>query len=105
MFGQGIVGDGKRELRQAVGFDARHDGNIDFVGGAKEKVLGRARDVLMFVDSPSAQSLEPLANANVSWVFIDRRLTQQTTWEPWARVDFENDEAIVLRVNARSVGS
>ena len=79
--------------------------NIDFVGGAKEKVLGRARDVLMFVDSPSAQSLEPLANANVSWVFIDRRLTQQTTWEPWARVDFENDEAIVLRVNARSVGS
>ena len=79
--------------------------NIDFVGGDKEKVLVRAGDVLAFVDAPSAQSLAPLLSANVSWVFIDRQLTQQSNWEPWARVEFENDEAIVLRVVDQGVGS
>jgi hypothetical protein len=79
--------------------------NIDFVGGDKEKVLARAGDVLAFVDAPSAQSLAPLLSANVSWVFIDRQLTQQSNWEPWARVEFENNEAIVLRVVDQGVGS
>jgi hypothetical protein len=79
--------------------------NIDFVGGDKEKVLGRARHVFTFVDSPSAQSLAPLLSANVSLVFIDRQLTQQSDWEPWARVEFENDEAIVLRVVDQGAGS
>ena len=79
--------------------------NIDFVGGDKEKVLRRAGNALAFVNAPSAQSLAPLLSANVSWVFIDRQLTQQSDWEPWARVEFENDEAIVLRVVGQGAGS
>jgi hypothetical protein len=74
--------------------------NLDFVGGARDKVLDRARDTLVFIDSPSAQSLLPLSSANVSWVFVDKELTKQTNWEPWARVEFENDESFVLRVDA-----
>jgi hypothetical protein len=78
--------------------------NLDFVGSARAKVVTRASETVAFIDLPSAKSVEPLITANVSWIFVDKQLTSQKNWEPWAIVEFENDESIVLRVVARGGG-
>ncbi len=72
--------------------------NLDWTARSATGVIDRALEVVRFVDDPSAERAEFLETANVSWVFVDKAVTEQESWEPWAEVVFENDEATVLRV-------
>jgi hypothetical protein len=40
-----------------------------------------------------------LSTASVSWVYVDKAVTVVRSWEPWARIEYENDLAAVLRLN------
>ena len=72
--------------------------NLDWVARSAEGAEERARSSIDFVESPSADTVEILLTANVSWVFVDRSVTSTTNWEPWAEVVFENDDAFILRL-------
>ena len=73
--------------------------NLDWTARSATGVKDRALEVVRFVNDPSAERAEFLETANVSWVFVDKAVTEQENWEPWAEVVFENDEAMVLRVS------
>jgi hypothetical protein len=77
--------------------------NADASARSVSGVTERALQSVEFVDRPSKKSAEILAAANVSWVFVDRSVTTTTSWEPWAEVVFENDEALILRFRNATV--
>ena len=62
------------------------------------KMAERVADSIAFVDAPSADTAAKLATASVSWVYVDKAVTVARSWEPWARVEYENDRAAVLRL-------
>lgn len=77
--------------------------NVEWTARTASGVIGRALNVVRFVDEPSARSAEFLETANVAWVFVDKAVTTQRNWEPWAKVMFENDDAMVLRVSRQGM--
>ncbi len=72
--------------------------NVEWGARSATGVLDRALQSIDFVDKPTEKSAEFLTTANVSWVFVDRSVTTTTSWEPWAEVVFENEDAYILRV-------
>lgn len=72
--------------------------NIDWGARSVGGVLDRALESVAFVDQPSDQTAEIMTTANVAWVLVDRSVTTRTSWEPWADVVFENEDAFVLRL-------
>ncbi|MFM8866829.1 MAG: hypothetical protein ACKOFZ_00870 [Ilumatobacteraceae bacterium] len=72
--------------------------NLDWTARSATGARDRAREVERFVDDPTERNAEFLETANVSWVFVDKAVTAQQNWEPWAEVKFENEDAMVLRV-------
>lgn len=63
-------------------------------------VLDRERQEWFFIDQPSAAHLDPLCTAGVNWIWVDPLRTQQRSWEPFATIVFENQDAIILKPNS-----
>lgn len=55
-----------------------------------------------FVRQGSQTAGMELADLGVRWVFVDKRRTSQRNWEPVGEVVFQNDFAIVLRLESNS---
>jgi hypothetical protein len=76
------------------------------VEGAREPVLDPGALVdekisasIEFGQSPSKQSYEFLRNFNTQWFVVDASMSDSNlTWEPYASVEFENDEMKILRL-------
>ena len=58
----------------------------------------RVRTSIAFVDAPSEETAAKLSTASVIWVYVDKAVTDARSWEPWARIEYENDLAAVLRL-------
>lgn len=58
----------------------------------------RVQVSVAFVDAPSAETARKLSTASVSWVYVDKAVTDARSWEPWASIEYENDRAAVLRM-------
>lgn len=52
-----------------------------------------------FVNGPSSDSLASLCNADVTWLWIDPRRTEVTSWEPYATVRWSSPDATILELN------
>ena len=72
--------------------------NLDWTARSATGARDRAYEVERFVNDPTERNAEFLETANVSWVFVDKAVTAQQNWEPWAEVKFENEDAMVLQV-------
>lgn len=62
------------------------------------EMAARVEESIAFVDAPSSETAAKLATASVSWVYVDKAVTDARSWEPWARIEYENDRAAVLRL-------
>lgn len=51
-----------------------------------------------FASSPSLETLAPLCEANVRWVWVDPSRTDTRNWDPYAQVAFAEDDVIILRI-------
>jgi len=58
----------------------------------------RVTTSIAFVDAPSGETAAKLSTASVRWVYVDKAVTDARSWEPWARIEYENDRAAVLRL-------
>lgn len=51
-----------------------------------------------FASSPSPETLAPLCEANVRWVWVDPGRTDTRNWDPYAEVKFAEADVIILRI-------
>lgn len=70
----------------------------DFMRKAYTGIEDRVVMSIAFVDAPSGETAAKLSTASVTWVYVDKAVTDARSWEPWARVEYENDLAAVLRL-------
>lgn len=78
--------------------------NLDWTARSATGARDRAYEVERFVNDPTEMNADFLETANVSWVFVDKAVTMQQNWEPWAEVKFENEGAMVLQVTQQRAG-
>lgn len=71
----------------------------EFTRSVWPEIDQRAVVTIAFVDAPSSETAMKLSTASVSWVYVDKAVTVVRSWEPWARIEYENDLAAVLRLN------
>ena len=62
------------------------------------EMADRVTTSIAFVDAPSGETAAKLSTASVRWVYVDKAVTDARSWEPWARIEYENDLAAVLRL-------
>ncbi len=53
-----------------------------------------------FIDQPTRQTVAPLCQAGVRWVWVDPRRTSTSDWSPFAATVLNAPDVIVLRVEA-----
>jgi len=70
----------------------------DFTRTVWPDIDARVVDSIALVDSPSRQTAAKLTTASGSWVYVDNAVTDVRSWEPWARIEYDNDQAAVLRM-------
>ena len=70
----------------------------DFTRSVWPEIDERAEASIAFVDAPSSATAAKLSTASVKWVYVDKAVTDARSWEPWARIEYENDLAAVLRL-------
>lgn len=70
----------------------------DFTRSVWPEIDERAEASIAFVDAPSSATAAKLSTASVTWVYVDKAVTDARSWEPWARIEYENDQAAVLRL-------
>jgi len=63
------------------------------------ELLTREERAWAFIDTPSTQTLSPLCDAGVRWLWIDVGRTEQRDWEPFARTVVQNDDTIIAEVD------
>ena len=66
--------------------------------GAIAEIQRREEASWQFIDSPSTQSLEPLCDAGVDWLWVDPNRTSTRDWSSFAKVGFEAEDVIVLEI-------
>jgi hypothetical protein len=64
-----------------------------------DSLLTREREEWAFIDRPSSDTLAPLCEAGVSWIWVDPIRTQTRNWEPFATVVYTNADATILKLN------
>ena len=64
-----------------------------------KKLLNNDQVIWDFVNSPSPSSFAALCDQNVDWVWVYPPQSMKTDWAPYARTEFTNDVAFLLRVN------
>jgi hypothetical protein len=70
----------------------------EFTRSVWPEIDDRAVASIAFVDAPSEETAAKLSTASVRWVYVDKAVTDARSWEPWARIEYENDLAAVLRL-------
>jgi hypothetical protein len=75
---------------------------------------GRASDVLeiqrreaaswAFINEPSKESVEPLCQAGVRWIWVDPQRAASENWGPFAEKQFSRDDVVILEVNRSFCG-
>lgn len=66
----------------------------------REVILQREAQSWTFIDAPSAQSVLPLCEAGVWWLWVDPTLTQTTSWAPYAEVAHRAEDVVILRLGS-----
>ena len=66
---------------------------------ALDDVLLREEQSWEFVDEPSEETLKPLCEAGVRWVWIARPRTAVVEWTPWADVAFTTEDVVILELS------
>ena len=70
----------------------------EFTRSVWPEIDERAGASIAFVDAPSRETAAKLTTASVTWVYVDKAVTDARSWEPWASIEYENDRAAVLRM-------
>jgi hypothetical protein len=75
---------------------------------------GRTSDVLeiqrreaaswAFINEPSKESVEPLCQAGVRWIWVDPQRAASENWGPFAEKQFSRDDVVILEVNRSFCG-
>ena len=65
-------------------------------------LLEREKQSWAFIDGPSAATAAPLCTAGVRWLWVDPTRTKQRDWAPIATVAFQNESAIILRLDPQA---
>lgn len=66
--------------------------------GPTAMVAQRVRDTVAFVDHPTVLSHQELWKQDVRWMVVDKNVTTQRSWIPYAEIEFENDDVAILRL-------
>lgn len=66
----------------------------------RPEVLNRESDVWTFINDPSQESLRPLCEAGVRWIWVNPARTEQTDWSPLAQPVLEKPAVTVLTVDS-----
>lgn len=84
---------GRRTLVSGIHYQAPYGRPADI-----EELLDRERVSYAFIDSPSAATAEPLCAQGVDWVWVNPERTSIRQWMPWARIELENPNVVLLRL-------
>jgi hypothetical protein len=58
-----------------------------------------------FISEPTLETVQPLCDAGVAWVWVDPSLTEVRDWEPFASVRFERSDVLILELDSRNCPS
>lgn len=59
----------------------------------------RIRMSRVFAKEPSTESSNYMKQMNIAWFVVDKSKQMPATWEPYARIAFENTEIIILKLD------
>jgi hypothetical protein len=69
---------------------------------ATPQLLAHDEEVWTFINAPSTSSLAPLCDAAVRWVWVYLPSAKVRDWEPFATMEFANEETMILKTNCSS---
>jgi len=64
-----------------------------------EPALVRESESWAFIDSPSTETLHPLCEAGIDWIWVDTERTDTREWDPWAQIVFQEPDVMLLSLN------
>lgn len=70
-----------------------------------DELRTREQQSWAFIDDPSEQTLAPLCDASVRWLWIDLERTERRDWAPYAIVVLQTPDTMVAEIDARVCGS
>ncbi len=62
-------------------------------------VQQREADSWAFIDRPSEETIIPLCDADVTWVWVDASRTTARDWRPFADILWQSQDVLILRLN------
>lgn len=78
-------------------------GNVGLVFNERQPIPRWLQDRLMmshqFGWQPNNKTAEYMKQMNIAWFVVDKSKQMPTTWEPYARIAFENTEVIILKLD------
>jgi hypothetical protein len=72
--------------------------SIHYTGFTPE-IDSRQTVTLGFASDPTSDQAQQMLDDGVDWFVVDRSTTNQTTWEPYATIEYTNDSFFALRLN------
>lgn len=66
------------------------------------RLMNRIEASLAFSKSPSEISWNDLRLYGVTWLVIDKKFPKAKTWEPYGRIEYENEYIILVQLNTSS---
>ena len=67
--------------------------------GFTPEIDSRQTVTLGFASDPTSDQAQQMLDDGVDWFVVDRSTTNQTTWEPYATIEYTNDSFFALRLN------
>ena len=64
-----------------------------------EPALVKESESWAFIDSPSMETLQPLCEAGIDWIWVDTERTDTREWDPWAQIVFQEPDVMLLTLN------
>ena len=71
-----------------------------FNGMDRDEIRARMSTTLQFANDPNPKSFVNIRNAGVKYFVVDRKATDQDSWEPFANELYRNNTFIVLELDS-----